>query len=129
VEPVTTLLLQALPALGGAAAGEMAKKAAADLWEGVKGVLKRRFGADATAVQLVDELRTSPANSSARLDAAERLSALNLGRDPEILGVVQSLVQALADAKAGDRTQFNATTMYGVVGTNTGTLNQTFGKD
>lgn len=126
MDPVTTVLLQALPAVGNAVAGEMAKKAAADLWDGVKSVLKRRFGADAGPLQVVEELQASPAGSPARHDAAARLAALKLGEDPEILGIVQHLAAALAEARTADRTQISATTIYSAVGQNPGTVTNHF---
>lgn len=135
MEPVVSILLQALPVLAGAASTELAKRSIGEAWDGIKKALQRRYGAEHEAPRLLDELRATGAGA-ANIAAsgpselskylATRLSGYPLDSDAEIIALAQQLAAALPPAAATASVTMMADTMYGNVGHNAGSITQNF---
>ena len=122
MDPVTSILLQALPVLAGAAGSEVAKRAVAELWDSVKKAAQRHFGAEHTAPRLLDELRATHGADPAQQMVASKLAAFQLGADPEILALAQRLSAALAKVKIDSKFTIQATKIGNVIDNNTGPI-------
>lgn len=137
MEPVVSILLQALPVLAGAASTELAKRSIGEAWDGIKKALQRRYGAEHEAPRLLDELRATGAGAGAANIAASgpsevskylatRLSGYPLDSDAEIIALAQQLAAALPPAAATASVTMMADNMYGNVGHNAGSITQNF---
>lgn len=130
MEPVSTLLLQALTLIGGAAGGavgtEVTKRAVGEAWDAVKKAVQRRFGKDHEAPMLIDELRRAEAGSMASKLMVKRLDAFELDKDAEIVALTGELAQAVTAAQvqaAAGEGQIHAGKVGVAIGVNRGTLN------
>lgn len=126
MEPVSTLLLQALTLIGSAAGSEVTKRAVGEAWNAVKKAVQRRFGLDHDAPLLLDELRTAEVGSMASKLMAKQLDAFDLNKDAEIAELVQQLSQAMALARTqatSGEGQIHAGKVGLAIGVNRGTLN------
>lgn len=135
MDPVVSILLQALPVLAGAAGTELAKRSIGEAWDGIKKALQRRFGDEHEAPRLLDELRATGAGaaniaasgpSEVTKYLATRLSGYPLDSDAEIIALAQQLAAALPSAPATASVAMTADTMYGNVGHNAGSITQNF---
>jgi len=60
LDPITTAIVAALSAGANTAAGDVAKKAIVDGYNGLKALLKNKFGDDNSVIEAVDASRMSP---------------------------------------------------------------------
>ena len=126
MEPVSTLLFQALALLGGAAGTEVTKRAVGEAWDAVKKAVQRRFGRDHEASLLMDELRTAQAGSVVSKLMVKQLDTFGLDKDAEIAALAQRLSEVMAAARAQDAAgegQIHAGKVGVAVGVVHGTLN------
>lgn len=126
MEPVSTLLFQALALLGGAAGTEVTKRAVGEAWEAVKKAAQRRFGQNHEAPLLIDELRATQAGSVASKLIVKQLDTFGLDQDAEIAALAQRLSEVIAAARAQDTPgegRIHAGKIGVVVGVNRGPLN------
>jgi hypothetical protein len=80
MDPVTTALLSGATA----ALTETVKKAIGDAYDGLKGLLQRKFGPDSDVIEAIAKLEAKP-ESKARRDAiAEEVASAKADSDPEI---------------------------------------------
>ena len=93
----TTTVLAALAAGAAAAAKETAGTAIKDAYEGLKGLLKKKFAGKAMATAAVDEHAKDTATAESLLRPALRETAAD--RDAEVLAAAQRLL-SLADPQA-----------------------------
>ena len=77
-----------------AALGKLAEPAVKDAYEGLKGVLKRKFSAK-KVIPAIEELETTPQSEGRRQVLAEELNACRAEDDSEVATAVQLLQQKL----------------------------------
>jgi hypothetical protein len=74
-DTVTTAIVAALSAGAVTGATETAKKAIADTYEGLKSLVKKKFGGDSDAAEAIDRLEAKPGFSSSRSASFARWTA------------------------------------------------------
>jgi hypothetical protein len=86
MDPVSATIVAAL--------GKLAEPAVKDAYEGLKGVLKRKFAAK-KVIPAIEELETTPHSEGRRQVLAEELNACRAEDDSEVVAAVQLLQQKL----------------------------------
>lgn len=116
-----TLILTAL--VTGAA--KVAGDAAPDAYKGLKALIQKRFEGKPVAQTMLEEHEKDPETYEAPLK--KNLADAGVDKDEAVLKAAQELMEALdpQGAEAGQYTVTVAGDVYGVAGTNTGTVNQT----
>jgi len=103
MDPVTIAIIAALSA--GAASGvtDVAKKAIVDGYEGLKALLKKKFGSNSDAADALDKLEAKPDSAGRRETLAEELKAVNASSEPELLGAAQALLELIKALPQGEQ--------------------------
>ncbi|MFM0223095.1 hypothetical protein [Paraburkholderia dipogonis] len=102
MDPVTLAIIAAVEAGASSAAGDVAKKALVDGYDGLKALLKKKFGSDSDVADAVDKLEKKPDAAGRRQTVGDELQAVNAGSDPELLAAAQALldqIKAIPGAK------------------------------
>lgn len=95
MDPVTMAIIAAVEAGLSSAAGDVAKKALVDCYDGLKALLKKKFGGDSDVAEAVDKLEEKPDAKGRRQTVEEELQAVNAGTDQELLAAAQALLDQL----------------------------------
>ena len=96
MDPITTAILAALIAGVTAGATDVGKKAIGDAYEGLKAVIKTKFGAQSDLATSITNLENKPDSEGRKAMLEEEVLAVQADRDAEILVAVQSLEEMLA---------------------------------
>jgi hypothetical protein len=95
MDPITTAIIAALSAGAASAATDVAKKTIVDGYEGLKALLKKKFGSNSDAVDAIEKLQVKPESLPRREMLAEELKAVNASADPELSRAAQSLLELI----------------------------------
>jgi len=128
MDPIT-LILTALVAGTAKAAGD----AAPDAYNGLKALIQKKFASQPKpeadkAAMVLEEHEKDPETYEAALK--KKLTEAGVDQDPEVFEKAQELMKVL-DPQGAAGGVYNTTVagdVYGVAGTNDGTVNQTFNK-
>jgi hypothetical protein len=88
----------------GATAGatEVAKKAIADGYEGLKSLIKARFGGDSKATEAINSLEARPSEGR-KQTLSEELDLVNAASYPELASAARSLLELVRALPQGER--------------------------
>ena len=123
IDPITTAIVAALPAL----ASDMVSSAVKDSYAGLKSVIARKFGAAGAVTKSVDDLEANPKSKGQAMVLSERVTQANAEADAEIMAAVKTLVEALAKANAAPPGVHVEATMTGGVAGVVGAQNVSIG--
>lgn len=114
MDPITTTIVAALPAL----ASDMVSSAVKDAYAGLKSIIVRKFGAASAVSKSVEGLEANPKSRGRALVLSEHVEEARATSDAEIMAAVSNLVEALAkDEAAGNpNVHILATVTGGVAG-------------
>jgi len=84
-EIVTNAIIAAISAGAVAGAKHTAKSAIADAYEGLKSLVKKKFGPDSEVAEAIDKLEAKPESYGKKQVLAEELKAVDSGFDPELV--------------------------------------------
>jgi hypothetical protein len=101
MDPVTTAILAALAAGANSAAGDVAKKAIVDGYDGLKALLKRKFGNDSPVTKAVEDLEGEPESQGRGIVVAEKMKAVKATDDPAVLAAAQALLEQIKAQPGG----------------------------
>jgi len=101
MDPVTTAIIAALSAGASSASTDVAKKVISDGYEGLKGLLKKKFGGDSDVVAAVDKLEGKPDSAGRQQVVAEELSATGAAADVEVIGAATALLDRIKSQPGG----------------------------
>lgn len=91
MDPIVAAVVAALGVMCNASLGEAAKKATVDAYEGLKGLVKRKFAKDHPAAVAIEQIEARRAAPDAVEDLAPKIAQYRLGEDPEILEAAHRL--------------------------------------
>ena len=104
MDPLTTVILTALVAGVTAGVTDVGKKAIVDAYEGLKGVIKTKFGAQSELITAITSLEGKPDSAGRKATLQEEVVATHADQDAEIIAAVQALEEKLA-AHGDERVQ------------------------
>jgi hypothetical protein len=92
MDPITTAVIAAVAA---GASSEVTKKTIAESYDGLKALLKKKFGSDSDVAAAVEELEKKPDAKGRRQTVEDELEAVNAGADTELLAAAQALLDQI----------------------------------
>lgn len=95
MDPVTMAIISAVEAGANSAAGNVAKKALVDCYDGLKALLKKKFGAESDVAEAVDKLEDKPDAKGRRQTVEDEIVAVKAGADPELLAAARALLDQI----------------------------------
>jgi hypothetical protein len=103
---VTNAIVAALSAGAVAGATDTAKSAIADAYQGLKSLIKKKFGHDSEAAEAIDKLEAKPDSDGKKQVLAEELKAVDSASDPELVSAAQSLLSLIKALPQGEKHMF-----------------------
>jgi hypothetical protein len=132
MDPITTAVVAALPAIASGLVTSSVKGA----YEGLKAVIRRRFGEASPLASAVDALETEPGSAGQAAVLGEKVAVARATEDSEVMKALAELVRSLKEAKIGGEAVSNINVtisggnVTGVVGAQHVTVGSMhFGKD
>jgi hypothetical protein len=95
MDPVTTAIVSAISAGVVGAAPKLVEKEVVDAYKSLKGLLKRKFGADSGLVSALHGLEAHPDSGPRTGVVQEEVATAGADRDPDILNAVKDLLDTL----------------------------------
>jgi hypothetical protein len=96
MDPITTAIVAALPAL----AANMVSGVVKDAYAGLKSLITRKFGASSAVAKSVEDLEANPKSQGRAMVLSEHVEEAKATSDAEIMAAVSKLVEALAKERA-----------------------------
>jgi hypothetical protein len=100
---VANAIVAALSAGAVAGTTDTAKSAIADAYEGLKSLIKKKFGHDSDSADAIDNLEAKPDSDGRKKTLAEELEAVNPASDPELVSAAQSLLALIKALPQGEK--------------------------
>ena len=104
MDPITTAILAALVAGVTAGVTDVGKKAIVDAYEGVKAIIKRKFGAQSELAEAITSLESKPDSEGRQARLQAEVTAAEVDKDADILAAVEALAEKL-EAHGDERIQ------------------------
>jgi hypothetical protein len=131
MDPITTAILAALPAL----ASDMVTSGVKDAYEGLKAVIRRKWGEAAPISKAISALEEDP-NSKAQVAVLEeKVEAVKATKDTDVLEALRALAEQMktsgigGEAVASIQLNISGGTQTGIIGAqNVRADTMTFGK-
>lgn len=97
MDPITTAIIAAV------AAGitDIGKKAVGDAYQGLKTLIKSKFGQENKISKAITELEASPEAEGRKQILAETVAQQKAAQDPELLNIAKELIRALQESESG----------------------------
>jgi hypothetical protein len=105
MDPVSTTILAALVAGVAAGVTDVGKKVINDAYEGLKSVIKKKFGADSELANAVANLEGKPDSKGRLATLEEEVAAEQADQDADVINAVNALKEKLAQ-HGNERIQF-----------------------
>ena len=99
MDPITSAIVAALPAL----ASDMVSSAVKDAYAGLKSLIAKKFGATSAVAKSVEDLEAHPKSQGRAKVLSEEVDKTDASFDAEILAAVNKLVEALSNAGQATR--------------------------
>ena len=108
MEPILTAIVAALTASG----KDVVQKALKDSYNGLKELLRRKFGAQSDLVEAVEGLEKKPESSARRATVQEELQEAKADADSEIVAAAEALLDQLKELPGGEQHIMSARGSY-----------------
>ncbi|HEY7392736.1 MAG TPA: hypothetical protein VH640_29725 [Bryobacteraceae bacterium] len=112
MDPVTTAIIAAIAAGISTGVPKLLEKTISDAYDGLKALLKRKFGHDSGLVKAVDELEAEPESEGRKVILKEKVAHSKAADDADILKAAQELLDKLNAAPGGSQIVQTATGSY-----------------
>jgi hypothetical protein len=103
MDPITLSIIGALSLGATSGATDIAKKAIVDGYEGLKALIKKKFGGESKAVEAIEKFQDTPDSPKRKETLAQEMKAVNAAEDPELLQAARSLLEALKALPRGEQ--------------------------
>jgi hypothetical protein len=100
---VANAIVAALSAGAVAGATDTAKSAIADAYNGLKSLIKNKFGGDRDVAEAIAKLEAKPDSGARKEVLAEELKAVNSASDSELVSATQSLLSLIKALPQGEK--------------------------
>jgi hypothetical protein len=91
MDPITTAIVAALPAL----ASDLAKSSVKDAYAGLKAIIQRKWGDASAVAKSVDALEANPKSKGQAAVLAENVASVNATANAEVMQALANLVAEL----------------------------------
>ena len=95
MDPITTAIVAALPAL----ATELVSSSVKDAYSGLKAVIVRKFGSTSAVAKSVNDLEANPKSKGQAMVLSEHVVEAKAEADADIMKAVSTLIEALKNDK------------------------------
>jgi hypothetical protein len=118
MDPITTAIVAAVPAL----ASDLVKSSVKDAYDGLKAVIRRKWGEAGPLAKAVDDLEANPKSKGQALVLEERVAESKAADDTDVMHALANLVSELKEARIGGEAvgsinvHISGGTVQGVVG-------------
>src|ERR1035438_1097368 len=109
MDPITAAIIAALAAGAASGATDIAKKAVGDAYDGLKGLIQRKFGGRNEVAKAMDGLQAHPTSEGKKLVLDEEVKAAKVSSDPDVASAAKSLLEMLKAMPGGDHTVVTTT--------------------
>jgi hypothetical protein len=125
MDGITAAIVAALVAGASSGITDAAKVGINEAYQGLKGILQKKFGNDSHIVKSMDTLEEKPASAGRQQSLAEEVADGNIEHDPEIMQAIQQMMQLIQAQPEGEHLVQNVTGNYNAVvqGTGNATVN------
>ena len=103
MDPLTTSIIAAITAGAATGATDVAKKAIADGYDALKGLIKKKFGGNSQVVDAMDKLQAKPDSAGRRETLAEEIREIKAAEQPELLAAAGSLLELIKAMPNGEQ--------------------------
>jgi hypothetical protein len=103
MDPITGAIVAALAAGVAGGAGEVGKQVIVDAYEGLKGAIKKRTGAESDVADAVEKLEEKPESQGRQMMLEEEVADADLTQDEELVAQARELIAALKESAAGQQ--------------------------
>lgn len=100
---VMNAIVAAVSAGAVAGAKDTTKSAIADAYQGLKSLIKAKFGHKSEAAEAIDKLEAKPDSNGKKQVLVEELRAVNSAADPELVSAAQSLLALVRALPQGEK--------------------------
>jgi hypothetical protein len=97
MDPITSAVVAALPAI----ASGLVQSSVKDAYEGLKAVIRRRWGDASPVAKSVDALEANPKSKGQAAVLAENVDSVKATGDAEVMQALEKLLAELTSAKIG----------------------------
>jgi hypothetical protein len=103
MDPITAAILAALGAGALKGVGKLGQDVLSDAYEGLKNLLRRKFGEQGDVAQSVANLEQRPDSTARAGMLAEALGDVKANDDPEIVAAAKALLEQIEKLPGGDQ--------------------------
>ena len=109
MDPITAAIIAALAAGAASGATDLAKKAVGDAYDGLKGLIQRKFGGTSEVAKAMEGLQANPTSEGKKLVLDEEVKSAKVSSDPDVASAAKSLLEMLKAMPGGDHTVVTTT--------------------
>ncbi len=102
-DAITNAILAAISAGTAAGATDVAKKGIADAYDGLKSLIKGKFGGHSEAAQAIEKLEARPSSPGRKQILNEELETVDAASDSEIVSAAEELLEIVRALPNGER--------------------------
>jgi phage terminase small subunit len=99
MDPVTTAILAAIAA----GVPKVIEQAAADAYDALKAVLRRKFGDQSDVIKATKDLESKPDSAGRQATLHEEVTAAKADQDPEVLAAARALLERIKAQPGGEQ--------------------------
>jgi hypothetical protein len=97
MDPITTAIVASLPAL----TSDLVKSSVKDAYDGLKTVIRRKWGEASPLAKAVEELEGNPKSKGQALVLEEKVAEFKAAEDTDVMRALAKLVSQLKEANIG----------------------------
>ena len=101
MDPITLAIITAIAAGATAASGKVAEQAIVDGYNGLKNLIKRKFGDSSEVTKAIEGVESRPESDSRKATLQEEIAYSKANEDTEILTAANELVEKIKQQPGG----------------------------
>lgn len=103
MDPITTALIAALTVGATSGVSDTAKRAIAEGYESLKGLVKKKLSPHGEVMEAIDKLQANPQSSPRQGVLAEEMAKTTAAKDPELLTASNVLLEIIRSLPQGEQ--------------------------
>jgi len=103
MDPLTLAIIGAISAGAMSGLTDVGKKAVTDAYEGLKGLLKQKFGANSDVVEAVAKLEAKPESAGWKETLGDEIKKAGADQDADLIAVAEALLDKIKDLPGGEQ--------------------------